>query len=195
MSFLETIDESDAKGAVAEQYRSEKASRGYLPNYVKTFSLRPEVFDAWGELIGAVKANMDFRLYELVTLAAARELRSSYCSLAHGKVLLDKFLDEDSLRDLVVAPPENDLDQAVMDLAAKVAGDAASVSEADIDAVKKLGLPDDQILDVIMAAAARAFFTKVIDGTGTRPDREYRGLLGDDLTDLLTVGRPLEDPA
>jgi hypothetical protein len=35
---------------------------------------------------------MDPRRYELVTLAAARVLRSSYCSLAHGKTLAEQFL-------------------------------------------------------------------------------------------------------
>ena len=193
MSFLEEIDEAAAGGRVAEQYQEERSSKGYLPNYVKTFSMRPDVYDAWGDLIGAIKAKMDLRRYELVTLAAARELRSSYCSLAHGKILLDRFLDEDSLRDLVVAPPEDELDRAVMNLAAKVAADAPSVTESDINALRRLGLPDDQILDVVLAAAARAFFTKVLDGTGTRPDVEYRGLLGQDLADLLAVGRPLED--
>jgi alkylhydroperoxidase family enzyme len=34
-------------------------------------------------------AAMDPRRYELATLAAALELRSSYCALAHGKVLAD----------------------------------------------------------------------------------------------------------
>ena len=200
MSFLEQIDEAAAAGRMAEHYESERSSKGYLPNYVKTFSTRPEVYDAWGHLIGAIKANMDLRRYELVTLAAARELRSSYCSLAHGKILLDRFLDEDSLRDLVVAPPnavhpQNEVDRAVMNLAAKVAADATSVTEGDIDALHRLGLPDDQILDIVLAAAARAFFTKVLDGTGTRPDGEYRSLLGDNLADLLAVGRPLEDRA
>ena len=198
MSFLEEVDETAAVGRVAEQYESERSSKGYLPNYVKTFSLRPEVFDAWGTLIGSIRANMELRRYELVTLAAARELGSSYCSLAHGKILLDKFFDEESFRDLVAVPrdianPQDDLDRAVMNLAAKVAADAPAVTEADIDALRRLGLPDDQIFDVVLAAAARAFFTKVLDGTGTRPDGEYRSLLGDDLADLLAVGRPVED--
>jgi len=33
------------------------------------------------------------RSYELATLAAARALRSTYCSLAHGNVLATKVLD------------------------------------------------------------------------------------------------------
>ena len=52
---------------------------------------RPEVYAAWGELLRAIKANMDLRRYELATLAAAQRLRSSYCSLAHGQVLLDQY--------------------------------------------------------------------------------------------------------
>lgn len=193
MSFLAGIEESEATGRVAEQYEEERASKGYLPNYVRAFSLRPEVYDAWGALIGAIKRNMDVRRYELVTLAAARELRSSYCSLAHGKVLLDKFLDNDSLRDLVIEPAGNEVDRALMDLAAKVARDASSVTENDIDAVRRVGLADEEILDVVLTASARAFFTKALDGTGTSPDYEYRSMLGDDLADLLACGRPVED--
>src|SRR5512132_4391142 len=61
------------------------------PNYKRAFDARPDVYAAWGERLGAIKANMDLRRYELATLAAARRLRSSYCSLAHGKVLLNQF--------------------------------------------------------------------------------------------------------
>ncbi len=192
MSFLETIDESGARGRVAEQYAEERSPEGYLPNYVQTFSFRPEVFDAWDLLITTISRNMDRRRYELATLAAAQALQSSYCSLAHGKILLDKFLDESALLDLVVKPSGNDVDRAVMDLAAKVALNAPSVTEADIESIRRVGLTDQEILDVILTSAARAFFTKVLDGTGTRPDREYRSLLGDDLVEALAVGRPVD---
>ena len=60
-------------------------------NYERAFEARPDVYAAWGELLAAIKANMDLRRYELATLAAARRLRSSYCSLAHGKVLIEHF--------------------------------------------------------------------------------------------------------
>lgn len=195
MAFLETIGEEAAEGRVSAQYLSERSSNGYLPNYVQTFSLRPEVYDAWAVLIGTIKANMDLRRYELVTLAAARALRSSYCSLAHGKILLDRFGGEEALRDLLVGgPPQDGVDRAVMELAAKVARDSTSVTVSDIDRLRRVGLNDKEILDVVLAASARAFFTKVIDGTGTRPDSEYRSMLGAELVEILSVGRPIEDP-
>ncbi len=54
-------------------------------NYERAFAPHPAVFEAWGQLNAAIKSSMDARRYELATLAAALALRSSYCSLAHGK--------------------------------------------------------------------------------------------------------------
>jgi hypothetical protein len=71
---------------------------------------------------------MDLRRYEPATLAAARRLRSSCCALAHGTVLIDRFLEADTVRALVEdhrTAGLDDVDVAVMDLAEKVAGDAA----------------------------------------------------------------------
>src|SRR5678815_2026142 len=62
---------------------------GYVPNYARFFGHRPDVLAAWGQLIAAIRGHMDQRRYELVTIAAARALRSSYCQLAHSSVLLD----------------------------------------------------------------------------------------------------------
>jgi len=62
-----------------------------MPNHARAFAARPEVYAAWQQLNGAIKERMDLRRYELATLAAARRLRSSYCCLAHGSVLLEEF--------------------------------------------------------------------------------------------------------
>ncbi|HKI92476.1 MAG TPA: hypothetical protein VJ986_09245 [Gaiellaceae bacterium] len=42
-----------------------------VTNDERAFAERPEVYAARGELNGAIKAGMDLRRYELVTLAAA----------------------------------------------------------------------------------------------------------------------------
>jgi alkylhydroperoxidase family enzyme len=87
------------------------------------FSLRPEVYGAWRQLNGAVKANTDLRRYELATVAVARRLRSSYCTLAHGSVPADKFLEPDAVRAVVEDYRSAGLaeaDVAVMDLADNV---------------------------------------------------------------------------
>src|SRR5262245_24800420 len=97
MAYIETVPPEDATGGAAEIYATDREVFGHLPNLTQAFSLRPEVYKAWRQLNGSIKASMDLRRYELATLAAARRLRSSYCSLAHGKVLLDKFVGPDEL--------------------------------------------------------------------------------------------------
>src|SRR3954451_7069908 len=139
------------------------------PNHAAVFSLRPDILKIWQELNGTIKAGMDLRRYELATIAAARRMRSSYCMLAHGSVLIEKFMGPEALRAVVAdhhAAGLDEVDVAVMDLAEKVADDATSVTQADVDRLRALGLSDRDVLDVVLAAAARCFFTKVIDGVG-----------------------------
>jgi alkylhydroperoxidase family enzyme len=82
------------------------------------------------------------------------------------------------------------VDIAVMDLADKVARDATSVTEADVVALRDLGLDDGEIMDVVLAAAARCFFSKTLDGLGVQPDAKYADL-DPAVRDALTVGRPI----
>jgi alkylhydroperoxidase family enzyme len=148
---------------------------------------------AWLGLIEAIARPMDKRRYELATIGASRQLRSSYCSLAHGKILTDDFLEPDVVRQ-IIEDRESALDEvgsAVVDLASKVADDATSIAETDIERLRSLGLTDRDIFDVVLAAAARSFFSKVLDATSTLPDRIYNEL-EPELRAALTVGRPIE---
>jgi uncharacterized peroxidase-related enzyme len=169
-----------------------RAPAGHIPNFVTTFASRPDVFEAWKQLNGAIKANMDLRRYELATLAAATALRSSYCSLAHGQVLADKFLSAEQVAALVDSPAPDPVDRAVMAFARKVALAADTVTQTDVDELLALGLSDDDILDVSLAAAARAFFSKTLDATGTTPDAAFKTQLPASLAEKLSVGRPIE---
>jgi uncharacterized peroxidase-related enzyme len=162
-------------------------------NYERAFVQHPAVYAAWAQLNGAIKAGMDLRRYELATLAAARRLRSSYCCLAHGTVLAERF------GELVVqiaadhrAAGLAEVDVAVMDLAEQVVDDATAISEADLQRLRDLGLSHEEVMNVILAAAARCFFSKTLDALGVRPDSSYREL-EPGLRQALIVGRPIAD--
>jgi alkylhydroperoxidase family enzyme len=88
--------------------------------------------------------------------------------------------------------PLDEVDVAVMDLAGKIAADASSVTQADVDRLRELGLSDGEIVDVALAAAIRASFTTTLDSLGAQPDASYREL-DPALRDTLTVGRPIAD--
>ncbi|MFQ5966694.1 MAG: carboxymuconolactone decarboxylase family protein [Acidimicrobiia bacterium] len=196
MAFIGTIPENEAKERVAGIYEEDREGWGFVPNFTQVFALRPDVYDAWGHLITAIRAGMDRRRYELATVAAAQQLRSSYCTMAHSRVLRARFYDTETVRDIVIdrnAAGLDEVDLAIMNFAERVVVDAASITEEDIKALKEVGLSDGEILDVALAAAARSFFAKVLDAVGAPPDPEYREMLEPELQEALTVGRPIED--
>jgi alkylhydroperoxidase family enzyme len=168
-------------------------SSNTVPNYERAFNDHPAVYAAWAQLIGAIRAEMDPRRYALVTLAAARAIRSSYCSLAHGKFLEEEF--GESVVAIVDDPrvaglPEVDI--AVMHLAEKVATDAPSVTDEDRRRLHELGLTERDVAHVVFAAAARCFFAKALDGLGARPDASFNDL-SDELRAVLVVGTPIAE--
>jgi uncharacterized peroxidase-related enzyme len=162
-------------------------------NYERAFVERPDVYAAWQQLLGAIKAGMDLRRYELATLAAARRLRSSYCCLAHGTILRERF--GEPVLEIALdhrAAGLDEVDVAVMDLAEQVVDDAASIGDADLQRLRDLGLTEAEIMDVVLAAAARCFWSKTLDGLGVLPDASYRDL-EPELREALVVGRPIAE--
>jgi uncharacterized peroxidase-related enzyme len=165
-------------------------------NMMRVFAHRPAVYNAWRELVTALTDTMDGRLYELVTLAAAGGLRSSYCSLSHGRVLIDRYMPAEEVVVFAADPgsaPASPLERAAMRFARKVVADATSVSAEDVAELRELGLSDPEIFDIAAAAAARCFFSKTLDALGVQPDAEYAEL-APELRKALVTGRPIADP-
>jgi alkylhydroperoxidase family enzyme len=161
-------------------------------NMERAFDTHPEILAAWVQLNTAIKSRMPLRRYELATVAAAQRLRSSYCSLAHGKVLRDDCGAPlaDIVRDRRRAGLD-ELDVAVMDLAEKVVDDATAIDEGDRQRLRDLGLSDDEIMDVVLAATARCFLSKTLDALGVLPDAFLRDDFTPNELELLVVGRPI----
>jgi len=163
------------------------------PNYEQAFTEHRDVLGAWVQLNTAIKDGMDLRRYELATLAAARRLRSSYCCLAHGSVLVEQF--QEPVREIALdhrAAGLDESDVAVMDLAERVVDDATSIVDADLQRLRDLGLSESEISGVVLAAAARCFFAKTLDALGIRADAKYNDL-EPDLREALVVGRPIAE--
>lgn len=194
--FIEVPDEATIGPEAAEWYERQRASWGYLPNYAPAFALRPDVAAAWNGLNGAIIGGMDRRRFELATIAAARALRSTYCMAAHCTFMRDICGDEETMRAVAADPTGAQLDaadRAVLHLASQVARDATSVTAEDVQPLRDAGLDDTDIVNVVLAAAARSFFTKVLDGLGVQADAQLGDSLGPDVREQVVVGRPMAD--
>ena len=78
MAFITTVAEEQAEGLLQDIYQNAQKSSGYVPNYTKAFSLRPDVYAAWMNFLGSIRSKMRLRRYELVTFAATMALKCAY---------------------------------------------------------------------------------------------------------------------
>ena len=193
MAFIETTPPVEADGDVRELYERQEAHYGYVPNYAKVFCHRPEIMKLWSDLLSGIRRPLGKRRFELVTVAASHALRSTYCSLAHGKALTE-FFSADEVQAMVSdseTGPLSPAELAMVNLARKVARDASSVTAADVSALKEHGITDAEIFDIVATAAARAFFSKLVEGLGAEADSTFLAL-EEPLRETLTVGRPID---
>jgi uncharacterized peroxidase-related enzyme len=193
MPYLPTVPPEEATGEVKAMYDKDLAQQGYVANYTRAFSVRPDVEKGWLALKDAITSGMDPRLYELATVAAATTIRSSYCSLVHGRILATSYYSPGTVVSIAAEDTGDSLDAAdtaVVQFARKVAREAETITEEDIDELRSLGFSEADIFSIILAAAGRCFFSKVLDATCTPPDAALRDM-PDQLRAALTVGRDI----
>ena len=193
MSFIETTSPNDATDDVRDMYQRQQESWGYVPNYAKSFSHRPEVMARWGRLLAELKRPMDLRRFEMITFAAAHELRHTSCSLAHGRALTP-FFSNAEIRAIANQEPVKSVtaaEQEMMRFARQVARDASAICAEDVQRLRDFGFSDAELFDIAAVAAGRAFFTKVLDAVGSLPDAPFRSIDAE-LRDPLTVGRAID---
>jgi uncharacterized peroxidase-related enzyme len=193
MAFIDTISERDVEGEARAMYERQVATNGHVPNYAKVFCHRPKVMTRWAQLLASIKRPMGKRRFELATFVAAIALRSSCCSLAHGRVLLEFFSTEDvlALARGETPPTMTPAEAALVRFARQVAIDAAAVTRGDIDRLKAHGFDDAEVFDIAAAAAGRAFFTKVIESLGVEAESRFLAM-DPEIRDALAVGRPVD---
>jgi uncharacterized peroxidase-related enzyme len=193
MAFIETISASWVTGEAFAMYDRQQKHYGYVPNYATVFCHRPEVMRRWAELLAAIKRPMDTRRFELATFAAAHELRSTLCTLAHGKALLAFFSVADVIAIARGETPSSlsAADAALVRFARAIARDASAVTAADVAELKRHGFSDAEVFDIAATAAGRTFWTKLIESLGVAADAPLREIDAE-LRAALTVGRPLE---
>lgn len=191
--FIEPISREDATGELADLYEAEEDRWGFVPTFTQAFSHHPDAYRAWLGLIGVAYGSMDRRRCELATLAAAKALRSTCCSVAHGMFLRDLFYDNERVIRIAENHREAGLeavDVAIMDFAEKAATDPSTMTQADIDELRQHGLSEREIFEVAYAVAARAFFATLIESLGASAEEPMVATLDEDLLAALTVGRP-----
>jgi uncharacterized peroxidase-related enzyme len=195
MPFIDVIPDSEVSAEVQAMYERQKSFWGFVPNYARVFCWRPEIMGLWAQLQVGIKRTMDKRRFELITFAAAHTLRSTLCSLAHGRALTAFFSPEDVQLMARGASPASLTAQeaAMMTFARKVARGPFAVAAADVEELKKHGFTDAEVFDIAATVAARAFWTGIVESLGVEPEPPFHEL-EPEFRRTMTVGRPFPAP-
>lgn len=162
--ILQTIPEDEAVGEVAAIYAEDREHYGYVPPHTRAMAINPEAQRAFEALIDAIRAQLGTRRYRLVTLAAAGALGSQACRLAHGSMAVKHMAPEEVLavaRDFHAAGL-SDAEVAMMDFAARLCGDSASMTDADSQRLRDVGFSDREIVDITLAASVRNYYSRAL---------------------------------
>ncbi|MBI4046495.1 MAG: alkylhydroperoxidase [Devosia nanyangense] len=196
--FLKTIAPEEAEGEIAEIYRHELDKYGFVMDASRCMTTRPDLMPLVEHFIAALRDNFSLGLrgWRLITLIAAKEIPSTYCSHVYSKALAAEFGKDKVMaiqRDFRTAGLDAK-DVAMLAYAQKVARNASEVNEADIADLRAVGFTDHEICDIALCASFRCFLSRLFDSLGAQTEPFF---VDDDegFRKAMTVGRPLREMA
>ncbi|GAA2878123.1 putative peroxidase-related enzyme [Aminobacter niigataensis] len=173
--FLKTIAEDEAKGRVAEIYDKARAQLGFVMEATQCFTARPDLLPIYTDFNDQMRAgfSLGMREWRLITLVAAKQVPSTYCSHVYGKHLIADL----GSKEAVLALQQDfrnagltERDVAMLAYAEQIAIDASQVRQADIDRLRTTGFSDQQICDIALCASFRCFVSRFFDAAGAGPE-------------------------
>lgn len=182
MSWIKVVEDESASGTLKEVYDKIKRARGKLSNIMRVHSLRPEVMDAHMDLylkimFGRIKLSRKQR--ELIATVVSAVNKCKYCLTHHGDALNHYWKDDAKVKTLVNdfrSVDLDDKDRAMLEYAFKLTKAPQNIAEDDLEALRKHGFSDEDILDINLIASYFNFVNRVAAGLGVRfSDEELKG--------------------
>src|SRR5215813_9251486 len=133
-----------------------KEDYGFIPNYFKAQTARPDLIDAQVQLVDAIllkEGALSRRLKEYVFLVCSAANLSTYCVTAHCEIVRMLGIHGPEPEQIALdhnrtsLPPE---DKALLNFALKLNKDGRKIEEDDVESLRTYGFSDPQILETIL---------------------------------------------
>ena len=147
-------------------------SFGFLPNFYRSQTLRPDLIEAEIQLIEAILVKdgaLTRQDKEYIFLVCSAANMSTYCVTAHCEIIrMLKFAGPEPER-IAVDHTATNLHMATKALL-NLNNEPAAIGQADVGALRTFGYSDEQILETVVMVAIAKFANFVSLGLGTVPD-------------------------
>lgn len=187
MTFIKVIDPQQAGGRLKRIYQRVQAPDGQVDNVLQAHSLRPHSLEGHMAIYKAVLHHSSNQLpewyLEAIGVLVSRLNGCSYCATHHAegmrRLLKVESLDFSAYVQALEADepggPFTIREQAGLAYACKLTQKPGCIEEADIDALRKAGFDDGEILEINQVAAYFSYANRTVTGLGINIDGETLG--------------------
>jgi uncharacterized peroxidase-related enzyme len=157
-----------------------KEDYGFIPNFFKAQTARPDLIDAEVQLVDAIllkEGALSRQLKEYVFLVCSAANLSTYCVTAHCEIIRMLKIQGPEPEQIALDHMSTDLpivDKALLNFTLKLNHHPLQVTQEDIDDLKTYGFNDQQILEAVVCVGLAKFANFIGFGLGTVPDYEVR---------------------
>ncbi len=152
---------------------------GFIPNVFLALAARPAEFRAFFAHHDALMDKSDGLSKaerEMIVVATSAVNGCLYCVIAHGAILRIRAKNPLIADQLAINPFKADLDERqrhMIDFALQMTNDSRSISDDDIDVMRRQGFTDDEIWDIGAITAFFAQSNRLANLTSMRPNDEF----------------------
>jgi uncharacterized peroxidase-related enzyme len=157
-------------------FASVKRQFGFVPNFYRAQTLRPDLIEAEMGLLQSVlihEGALTRQQKEYVFLVCSAANLSTYCVTAHCEIVRMLGLQGPEPERIAVDHLHTDIpvaDKALLNFALKLTRNPTRVGRDDIEGLRTYGFGDEQILETIILVGFAKFANFVSFGLGVAPD-------------------------
>ena len=152
---------------------------GLVPNVLKAYAFDIDKLDAFAALYNDLMlgdSGLSKLEREMIAVVVSSINRCWYCQVAHGAAVRaisgDPELGERMVMNYRTAKLSG-RQRAMLDFAARITTDSASIEESDRQALRDQGFGDRDIWDIVSVAAFYNMSNRIASAAGMEPNPEY----------------------
>src|ERR1044072_6733146 len=176
VGFLPEVD-----GALAaDSLTTLKRNFGLAPRIYSAQMIRPDLVDAQVQLLDRLlfsKGALSRVQKEFILLAVSAENNNSYFPSLHCQTLQFLGVKAEQSQQVIVdhhGANLSDADVALLDFARRLASEGQSLTDLDVESLRKSNFNDEQILEAVLIVGLTQFLNCIQMGLGTEPDFKPR---------------------
>lgn len=169
MSEIQGIRENEATGEVTGLYDEIRREMGipYVPNILKALAHSPRALEGTWRAVHDVflQTSIPHSLAAMIMYSVASANKCNYCGSIHKVTCRTAGIDENTLAtldgDLAALSPVRV--QKIVEFARKCAMDRHSLTSADYESLRELGVSDEELVEIVALAALANYLDTISD--------------------------------